>query len=140
MGYESYEAEIEVISKTTITHNINVVNDITTLGEIVIKGSLEGQEKALNQQRTSDNIKNIVSSDLIGRFPDLNIAEALQRVPGITISRRKGEGSTVQIRGTPANFTTVSINGEQIPSVEQDGLRNESLDLIPADMIGSMEI
>ena len=140
IGYEEYEAEIEVEARTIISHNARLTSKVSTLQEIVVKGSLEGQEKALNQQRTADNIKNIVSADLIGRFPDLNVAEALQRVPGITINRERGEGSTVQIRGTPAHFTTISINGEQIPSTEEGGVRNESLDLIPSDILSSLEV
>ena len=140
LGYETYEQEIAVVSGTVESYEIRLENNMTELGGIVVKGSLEGQEKALNQQRTADNIKNIVSADLMSRFPDLNVAEALQRVPGVTINRRRGEGSTVQIRGTPPSFTTININGEQIPSTESDGTRNESLDLIPADVLSSLEI
>ena len=101
LGYDTYEQEISVVSGTVESYEIRLENNLLELGGIVVKGSLEGQEKALNQQRTADNIKNIVSADLMGRFPDLNVAEALQRVPGVTINRRRGEGSTVQIRGTP---------------------------------------
>ena len=79
-------------------------------------------------------------TDLIGKFPDKNVAEALQRLPGINIARDKGEGSTVSIRGTPQHFTNISINGEQLASVQQSGTRTESLDLIPADQLGSIEI
>ncbi|HMR19741.1 MAG TPA: TonB-dependent receptor plug domain-containing protein, partial [Sphingobacterium sp.] len=109
-------------------------------GVTVVAGSFEGQERALNQQRTADNIKNIVSADLIGKFPDQNVAEALQRTPGINISRDKGEGANVSIRGTPQHFTNISINGEQLVSVQQGGGRAEALDLIPADQLGSMEV
>lgn len=56
----------------------------------------------------------VLSSDQMGRFPDLNVAEALQRLSGVTISRERGEGKTVQLRGTPANFTNINVNGEQI--------------------------
>lgn len=139
IGYSTKEVPVEV------TKNINVPNislqlNIMNLSEVVVVGTLDGQQKALNQQRSSDNIKNVVSSDVIGRFPDLNVAEALQRVPGVNITRSRGEGSTVSLRGTPAHFTTVNVNGEQIPSTQDNGSRNESLDLIPADQLSSMEI
>jgi TonB-dependent receptor len=88
----------------------------------------------------ADNIKNVISAELIGRFPDLDVAESMQRIPGVNIQRDKGEGSTVTIRGTPQHFTSIQINGEQIPSVQQNGNRNEALDLIPADQLASMEI
>ncbi|TRX51178.1 TonB-dependent receptor [Fulvivirga sp. M361] len=140
IGFASKSLEVEVNQSEIVLPNIELNADIASLEAVVVLGSLEGQQRALNQQRTADNIKNIVSADLIGRFPDLNVAEALQRVPGVNIQRDKGEGSTVSIRGTPLNFTTVQINGEQIPSVQQNGARTESLDLIPADQLGSIEI
>ncbi|MFW5760236.1 MAG: TonB-dependent receptor [Cyclobacteriaceae bacterium] len=140
MGYESTEVSVNVMEGKTAVANIKLKSQVSTLGEVVVTGQLEGQQKALNQQRSADNIKNIVSIDLISRFPDLNVAEALQRVPGININRDKGEGSEVSVRGTPSHFTSIQINGEQIPSVQQGGSRNEALDLIPADQLSSMEI
>lgn len=120
--------------------DIRLQSDVNMMNEIVVVINLEGQQKALNQQRTSDRVMNVISSDVMGRFPDLNVAEALQRVPGVNISRSRGEGSTVSLRGTPTHFTSININGEQIPSTQDNGSRNESLDLIPADQIASMEI
>ncbi|RZK39785.1 MAG: TonB-dependent receptor [Pedobacter sp.] len=140
IGYETSIKKLNVeINKTSVS-NISLKASKNLLSEVRILGTLEGQQRALNQQRSADNIKNIISSDLIGRFPDLNVAEALQRVPGVNIQRDKGEGSTVALRGTPQNFTTVQINGEQLPSVQQSGARNESLDLIPADQLAAIEI
>ncbi len=135
-GVEITDAEINV-------GNVVLNTDAAVLDQVVVIGSLEGKNRALNLQRTADNIKTVVSSDLIGRFPDLNVAEALQRVSGVNISRDKGEGSTVSIRGTPLNYTTIQINGEQIPSVQidgQQGSRSESLDLIPADQLAFLEV
>ena len=63
----------------------------------------------------------VLSSDQMGRFPDLNVAEALQRLSGVTISRERGEGKTVQLRGTPANFTNINVNGEQIIGTSEGG-------------------
>ena len=140
IGFEAKRVEVDVNATQIELGNIELDTKIESLQNIVVRGSIEGAQKALNQQRTSDNIKNVVSADLIGRFPDLNVAEALQRVPGINIQRDKGEGSVISIRGTPPNFTTVQVNGEQIPSVQQSGARTESLDLISADQLGSMEV
>ncbi len=111
-----------------------------SLEKVTISGLREGQQKALNQQRNADNIKQVISADLMGRFPDLNVAEALQRVPGVTIGREQGEGSTVQLRGTPANFTNININGEQIMGSSELGERNAHLDLVPANILSSMEV
>lgn len=86
-------------------------------GLIIVQGGiLDSTARALNQQRTADNATNVVSADAIGRFPDINIAEALQRVPGIGVERDQGEGNFISIRGAPSEFTTVSIDGTVVPS------------------------
>jgi TonB-dependent receptor len=110
-----------------------------SLSEVVITGTLQGEAKALNQQRTADNIKNIVAADQIGRFPDPNAAEALQRIQGVNIERDQGEGRYVLIRGLAPQFTNISINGEQIPSPEA-GVRFVALDAVPSDQLSSMEV
>lgn len=140
IGFVALKKDIQLNQDVLDLGLISLQSDATSLETITVRGSLEGQQRALNQQRTADNIKNVISADLIGRFPDLNVAEAMQRVPGVNIQRDKGEGSTVSLRGTPPHFTTIQINGEQMPSVSQGGSRNEALDLIPADQLSSMEI
>lgn len=140
IGYTMKEVAVEVMAGQSVTVNVSLGTDLRVLGEVVVSGSLEGQQKALNQQRTADNIKNIISADLIGRFPDLNVAEALQRVPGVNIERDRGEGGVIQMRGAPPGFTTVNINGEQIPGTQSGGERNQELSVLPADQLSSMEV
>ncbi len=142
LGFEIYTNEIEVKSgQSTIgLGDIVLEPETNQLGEVVVSASVEGQQRAYNLQRTADNIKTVVSADLVSRFPDINVGEAMQRVSGVTIQRDNGEGSIVKIRGTPQNFTTISINGEQIPSTDEEGGRSESLDLISADQLASMEV
>ncbi len=140
MGFGSKRMDVNIGDTEVDLGTIEMGGDTEDIEAVEVRASLEGQQRALNQQRMADNIKNIISADLMGRFPDLNVAEAMQRVPGVNIQRDKGEGSTVSIRGTPQHFTTIQINGEQMPSVQQSGSRNEALDLIPADQLESMEI
>lgn len=118
----------------TIEQSIRM-KPVKELNEVIVSG----KSSALNQQKSADNIKNIVSSEQIGRFPDPNVAEALQRVPGVNIERDQGEGRYVLVRGLAPKFTNVSINGEQISSPEA-GVRYVALDAIPADQLASMEI
>jgi TonB-dependent receptor len=139
LGYQKQELPFEITDGNNIL-NIKLKEASGELNEVVVRGSLEGQQKALNQQRTADNIKNVISADLIGRFPDLNVAEALQRIPGINIERDRGEGGEVQMRGAPPSFTTININGEQIPGTQTDGQRNEELSIIPVDQLSSIEV
>jgi hypothetical protein len=76
----------------------------------------EGQARALAQQRMADNIVSVVSADGIGRFPDLNVADALNRVSGISLARFRGEGVNVNIRGAPPEFSNIAINGVVMPT------------------------
>jgi TonB-dependent receptor len=119
---------------STIEYNVRLKTQ-NELEEVIVSG----KSTALNQQKSADNIKNIVAAEQIGRFPDPNVAEALQRVPGVNIERDQGEGRYVLVRGLARKFTNVSINGEQISSPEA-GVRYVALDAIPADQLASMEI
>jgi TonB-dependent receptor len=126
----------------TITNsNLKLTSNAVSLSGVTVSSVREGQQKALNQQRNADNIKQVISADLMGRYPDLNVAEAMQRLPGVTIGRNSsGEGATVQLRGTPGNFTNINVNGEQIMGTSETGSRNASLDVIPVNVLASMEV
>lgn len=107
--------------------------------EVVVNGALQGQSKALNQQKNSMNISNIISSDQAGRFPDQNIGDALKRVPGINVQYDMGEARFGNIRGTSPEYNSVAVDGDRIPSAEAE-TRSIQLDLIPSDMIQSIEV
>ncbi|WP_199539350.1 TonB-dependent receptor [Dyadobacter luteus] len=141
MGFKSSEQNVSVVGGRTVFLNVRMSSDDLNLSEVTVTAAQEGQRKALNQQRNSDNIKQVISADLMGRFPDLNVAESLQRLPGVTIGRNSsGEGATVQMRGTPGNFTNINVNGEQIMGTQEDGSRNAQLDVIPVNVLSSMEV
>lgn len=141
MGFQSQVLTVTVNAGQTVFLNAKLKTSDQTLNEVTVTAILEGQRKALNQQRNSDNIKQVISADVMGRYPDLNVAESLQRLPGVTIGRNSsGEGSTVQMRGTPGNFTNINVNGEQIMGTQEDGSRNAQLDVIPINVLSSMEV
>ena len=75
----------------------------------------------------------------MGKFPDSNIGDALKRISGINVQYDQGEARFGQVRGTSADLSSVTINGNRIPSAEGD-TRNVQLDLIPADMIQTIEV
>jgi TonB-dependent receptor len=139
VGFDKYTRTITVPAEGSVDVEIKLSSNTTRLGDVVITGVLQGQQRALNQQKSADNIKNIVSADQIGRFPDPNVAEALQRVPAVNIERDQGEGRYVLVRGLAPQFTNISINGEQIPSPEAD-VRYVALDAVPADQLASIEV
>jgi TonB-dependent receptor len=139
LGYQD-----TVISVTVGANELKVLNIVMrsrqqALRNVTVTGYTQGQAKALNQQKNADNIKNIVAADQIGKFPDPNAAEALQRVPGVNIERDQGEGRYVSVRGLAPQFTNTSVNGEQIPSPEAS-VRYVALDAIPSDQLASIEV
>lgn len=108
--------------------------------EIVnVYGTRGSQTRGLNAQRVSENIKTVVSSDYLGRFPDLNVAESMQRMAGAAIQRDQGEGRYVNVRGAPLEYSNVSIDGVILPSPD-GGTRAVDLDTIPADVIAALEL
>ncbi len=139
LGYRDTTIQVQLKDKEVKVVNISLANLQHQLRNVAVNGYTQGQAKALNQQKNADNIKNIVAADQIGRFPDPNAAEALQRVPGITLERDQGEGRYVAVRGLAPQFTNTSINGEQIPSPEAD-VRFVALDAIPSDQLASVEV
>ena len=139
LGYVSKSVTITVAANEISIANVTLENNFLELEGITIQGLRQGQASALNQQKTSDNIKNIVASDLIGRFPDQNVADALRRIPAVSIQRDQGEARYVQIRGTNPNLSNISINGEQIPAPEGD-VRFVALDMIPNDILSAIEV
>ncbi len=140
LGYQPLETKITVKRGQTNNIDLALVAAANTLSEVVVMGDmLKGQARALNQQKNNQNISNIISSDQVGRFPDANIGDALKRVPGITMQNDQGEARNIIIRGLAPNLNSVTLNGDRIPSAEGDN-RNVQMDLIPADMISTIEV
>ena len=82
-------------------------------------------------------MSNVVSSDVIGRTPDLNSAEALQRLPGVSVQRDQGEGRFFQVRGTPPEFSSVSVNGVRLPTPDR-GTRAVALDAVMPEVLSAI--
>lgn len=106
---------------------------------MVVGGAFQGQRRAINSQKNNMGITNVVSADQVGKFPDSNIGDALKRISGINVQYDQGEARFGQVRGTSADLSSVTINGNRVPSAEGD-TRNVQLDLIPADMIQTIEV
>ena len=139
VGYETKTLQQSLTSASAKNITIRLSSGSVELNEVTVTGIVEGQIKALVDMKKAENIKNIVSAEQIRTFPDLNAAEVMQRIPGITLQRDQGEGRFVQLRGTPPELTNFNINGEQVPSPEGD-FRYVGMDIIPSDQIESIEV
>ena len=138
VGYSPVEMKITIPAGRTLEKDV-VLNEGLELQEIVAGGAFQGQRRAINSQKNSLGITNVVSADQVGKFPDSNIGDALKRISGINVQYDQGEARFGQVRGTSADLSSVTINGNRIPSAEGD-TRNVQLDLIPADMIQTIEV
>lgn len=139
LGYADKDVEVDVTENTTTEVQIILTSKSEELSSVMITGFTGGQAKALNAQKNKQNITNIVSTDQIGKFPDANIGDAVKRIPGITMQVDQGEARNIIVRGLAPQLNSVTLNGSRIPSAEGDN-RNIQMDLIPADMIQSIEV
>ncbi|HSC28087.1 MAG TPA: TonB-dependent receptor [Vicinamibacterales bacterium] len=99
-----------------------------------------GAALAREEKRAARNVVDVVSADAVGRFPDANAAEALRRIPGVSLEIDQGEGRFVVVRGVDASLNTVTINGQIIGTPAEFGTRGVSMDSVPADLISRLEV
>ena len=108
--------------------------------EILVTADLpRGEAEAINRTRMADNILQVLPAQIITSLPNANVADALGRMPSVTLERIEGEGVYIQVRGTEPRLTNVTIDGIAIPSPEP-AVRQIRLDVIPADLIESVEL
>lgn len=139
VGYETGQFTVKIGAGKTQEKDITLKSETRQLQEVEVGGTFQGYQRAMNYQKNSLNIRNVVSADQVGRFPDANIGDAMKRIPGINVQYDQGEARFGQIRGTSPDFSSVTVNGNRLPSAEGD-IRNVQLDLIPADMIQTIVV
>lgn len=138
VGYTPVEMKITIPEGKTLDKDV-VLNEGVELQEVVVGGAFHGQRRALSSQKNSLGVTNVVSADQVGKFPDSNIGDALKRISGINVQYDQGEARFGQVRGTSADLSSVTINGNRVPSAEGE-TRSVQLDLIPSDMIQTIEV
>lgn len=106
---------------------------------VEVIGQAVSIHEALKDQRSSDSVKSVVHADGIGQLPDDNAAEALQRIPGISVERDQGEGRFVSVRGIAPDLNSVTINGTLVPSPESKR-RAVALDVLPSELVQSLSV
>lgn len=139
IGYES--KEVDVMLKPGGIQEVNVSLAYVTLKgeEVVVTAQAEGQIQAINQQISSNTIKNIVSSKKIQELPESNAAEAVGRLPGISLQREGGEGNKVVIRGLSPRYSKVQIEGVSMAATGSDD-RSTDLSMISPYMLDGIEV
>ncbi|MFN4116783.1 MAG: TonB-dependent receptor plug domain-containing protein, partial [Inhella sp.] len=139
LGYQPYSAAVSISGSAATQVDVALSSSAPALARVELRAQRDAQAMALNQQRASGHSMNVVSADLLGRFPDNNMAESTQRIPGVSIERDQGEGRYITVRGAPKEYTTVSLNG--VPLANPDAAsRGVELDTIPTDAIAALEV
>ena len=105
-----------------------VAQDEEVIEEIVTVGIRSSLISSMNTKRAAKGVVDAITAEDIGKFPDTNLAESMQRIPGVSIDRTNNEGSKVTVRGFGPEFNLVLLNGRQMPTAELEGESTRSWD------------
>ena len=138
VGFEPFSSDVNVTGDAA--QRVEVTLQVGARSEVVtVRGERErGEVEAINIERTADNIIQVLPNEVITSLPNTNIADAVGRLPSVSLERDEGEGKYIQIRGTEPRLSNVTIDGIHVPSPE--GVRNVKLDVIPADLVDMVEV
>jgi TonB-dependent receptor len=139
VGYADARQNVTVTANGTTKLDFAFGADVVRMEQFVISGSVVGSARAINRQRAADTLTSFVAADDIGRFPDQNAAESMQRIPGVALYRDQGEGRFIVVRGIRPDLNTVQVNGVSVATPDR-GNRTLPLDVIPSDALGAVEV
>jgi iron complex outermembrane receptor protein len=116
----------------------------SALEEVVVSGVRRSLENAIGTKRSADTVVDVISAEDVGKFPTENVAESLQRVTGVQITRFRGEGQNVTIRGLPTDFTLVQLNGRTLTSAlgasGTNVKRSFDFTILPSEFVSRVEV
>lgn len=112
-----------------------------SLDTVVVTGIRKSLETTLNLKRTATGLVDGIVAEDIGKFPDTNLAESMQRIAGVSIDRNSsGEGSKVTVRGVGPEFNMVLLNGRQMPTSGSGGARQFDFANLSSDAVSALEV
>lgn len=118
--------------------------ETTQLEQVVITGIRASLQTAANIKKNASAVVDAVSAEDVGKLPDSDVGQALGRIPGVSVGRAFGQGASVSIRGSDPQMTYTTLNGQTVASTgwydQLDIDRSFNYSLLPAEMIGSMEV
>jgi TonB-dependent receptor len=113
--------------------------DTADASDVVVTGTRAGERKAIEEKRTADNFVDAIFANDVGKLPDQNVAEAVRRIPGLSVANDQGEGRYVIVRGINPDLVNVTLNGMTLPAPEPEG-RQVKLDDIPSALINAVVV
>lgn len=138
-GFKPFTSDV-TISAGQVSRSNSKLEVATKSEEVVVHAERgHGEAEAINRELTSDNILQVLPVEVITSLPNTNIADAVGRMPSVTLERDEGEGKYIQIRGAEPRYNNVTINGIELPAPESS-VRQIKLDIVPANLIDSVEL
>jgi TonB-dependent receptor len=139
IGYITEEFEVEISRGEVYKLDKQMIVSTAEILEVVAYGQARGQLAAINQQLNAKGITNVVSGEKLRELPDVNVAEAIGRLPGLMVERNRGEGQKIIIRGLAPKYNTISIGGHMAPATSPDD-RSTDLNMISPEILGGVEV
>ncbi|MCX6136802.1 MAG: TonB-dependent receptor [Ignavibacteriales bacterium] len=139
IGYKTKESDVQIVTDKTIIHSTALEADVIEGQEVVITAQARGQMAAINQQLTSRTIVNVVSEEKIKELSDANAAEAIGRLPGVSLIRSGGEASKIVLRGLSSKFSSITVDGVKIPATDPNS-RDVDLSTISQGALSGIEL
>lgn len=139
VGFAKFEQSVSVAGgqAASISAKLNLESQSDSI--LVTAPRVTGEAEAVNIERNADNLVQVMPAEVIRSLPNANLADALGRLPSVTLERDEGEGKYVQVRGLEPRLTNATIDGVDVPSPEP-GVRQVKFDSIPADVVESVQV
>lgn len=138
IGFDTLTKDVSVLAGQRVSVGIlDISGKALEVEGVLIEGTIkESEARAMFMTMEAQQIANIVAASSIGKLPDRNAAEALQRVQGVALERDQGEGRYVSVRGTPADWSSALVNGDRLPVADELGdSRALAFDIFPSEAI-----
>ena len=129
LSHQLYAQETEQLSKKDKENEIEIIE---------VTGIMSSLTRSMALKRDASGVMDVISAEDMGKFPDTNLAESLQRITGVSVSRSNGEGSQITVRGFGPDFNLITLNGRQMPGTGNS--RSYSLENLSSDGVSSLEV
>src|SRR4030042_5035964 len=139
IGYEDLNFTVQVVPNDKVKRDLELKPQVVRGQTVTVTAQAEGQWQAINQQLAAKTVKNIVSRTQIQELPEANAAEAVGRLPGVSLERSGGEGTKVGIRGMVAKYSLIQIDGDNMTATGEED-RSTDLSMISPYMLEGIEL
>jgi TonB-dependent receptor len=138
VGFDTVSQTVTVPASGSLVQNIALAT-VEVTEEVTVRGFRASKLGSIQDKNAADIIKDSIDANDAGKLPDQNAAEALRRVPGVSITIDQGEGRYVAVRGIDPGLNNVTIDGQTVGAPEGDD-RRIALDTIPTEVLSKLEV